>query len=57
MKRDKAIEAIKELPSEFDLDELIEKLLFVEKVEQGLKQAEEGKVTPHSKVKEMVKKW
>ena len=57
MKRDKAIEAIKELPNEFDLEELIEKLVFVEKVEKGLKQLDEGKTVTHETVKETVKKW
>ncbi|HCZ37728.1 MAG TPA: hypothetical protein DHV26_17550 [Cytophagales bacterium] len=57
MKREKVIEAINELPQEFNLDDLIEKLVFVEKVEQGLLQLEEGKTVPHEKVKEMLKKW
>ncbi len=50
MKRDKAIETIKELPREFDLDDLIERLVFVEKVEKGLKQLDEGKTVPHDEV-------
>jgi len=37
MKRDKALEAVKELPQEFDLEVLIEKLVFMEQVEAGLK--------------------
>lgn len=57
MEREKVIDAVKELPKEFDLEELIERLIFVEKVEQGLKQLEEGKTVDHSQVKEMVKKW
>jgi len=57
MKRDKAIEAIKELPQEFDLDELIERLIFVEKVEKGLAQLDKGKTLPHDKVNELTKKW
>lgn len=57
MKRDKVIEAVNELPQEFDLDELIEKLVLIEKVELGLKQLEEGKTVPHEQVKELVKKW
>jgi predicted transcriptional regulator len=57
MKRDKAIETIKELPQEFDLDDLIERLIFVEKVEKGLEQLDEGKTVPHEKVKELTKKW
>lgn len=57
MKRDKAPETIKELPGEFDLEELMEKLVFVEKVEKGLKQLEKGETIPHEKVKEVTKKW
>lgn len=57
MKRDKAIETIKELPHEFDLDDLIERLIFVEKVEKGLEQLDEGKTVSHEKVKELTKKW
>jgi hypothetical protein len=51
------IEAMKEFPKEFELEELLEKLVFVEKVELGLAQAKKGKTLPHSKVKELVKKW
>ena len=57
MKRDKVIETVKELPQEFDLEELIERLIFVEKVEKGLEQIKEGKTVPHEQVKEMIKKW
>ncbi len=57
MRREKALEAVKELPQEFDVDILMEKLVFVEKVEQGLKQLDSGKTTSHDKVKEMIKKW
>ena len=55
MKRDKAIDAINELPKEFELDALLEKLVFVEKVEQGLAQLKNGKTVTHTKVKETVK--
>jgi hypothetical protein len=47
MKKEKVIDTVKGLPQEFELEELIEKLVFVEKIEKGLRQAEEGKVTPH----------
>lgn len=57
MKRDKAIETINELPQEFDLDELFERLIFAEKVDKGLEQLDEGKIVTHEKVKEITKKW
>lgn len=55
MKRDKAIEVVKEFPQDFKLDDLIERLVFLEKVEKGLKQVEKGQTIPHDKVKEMTK--
>ncbi len=57
MKRDKAMETVKEFPQEFDLEELIERLIFVEKIEKGLQQIEEGITVPHQQVKELIKKW
>ncbi len=57
MKRDKAIDAVKDLPKEFELEDLLERLIFVEKVEQGLTQLKKGKTIAHNKVKEIVKKW
>lgn len=44
MKKHKVIEILSHLPDEFDVEELVEKLLFVEKVEKGIQDAEEGKV-------------
>ena len=57
MKRDKAIETVKEFPQEFELEELMERLVFIEKIEKGLEQAEQGNVTSHEKVKELRRKW
>ncbi len=57
MRRDKANETIKKLPDEFDLDELIERLVFIEKVEKGIDQIKDGKTKSHQEVKELAKKW
>lgn len=57
MKRDKVIDTVKELPKEFDLDVLLERLVFIEKVEHGLMQVKQKKVVAHSKVKEIAKEW
>ena len=49
--------ALKELPQEFNLDELFEKLVFIEKVEEGLKEIEEGKTIAHSEMKKVIEAW
>ena len=35
MRKDKLLETVKELPQEFDLEAMIERLLFEEKVEKS----------------------
>jgi hypothetical protein len=57
MKRDRVIETIKELPSEFDLDTIIERLIFIDKVEKGLQQVEEGGTISHAELKNRISKW
>ncbi len=42
---------------EFPEDELIDKLVFIEKVEKGLEQSERGEVYTTEQAKEMLKKW
>lgn len=56
MKRDTAINTVNNFPKEFELEDLLEKLIFKEKVEKGLEQLEKEKTIPHEKVKETVKK-
>lgn len=57
MKKESAIDTIKELPNEFQLEDLIERLIVIEKVEQGLDQLNKGKTVTHEKVKELSRKW
>lgn len=49
--------SIENLPESFTIDELIEQLIFVEKVEEGLKQSEEGNVISNDDIKSMIDKW
>jgi len=57
MNRDKAIATISDMPQDFDLEVLIEKLIFIEKVEKGLEQLNSGNTITHSQVKEKIKQW
>lgn len=57
MEKKKVLEAIQELPENFDLEVLIERLIFIEKVEKGLEQVKEGKVISHEKLKSLAKQW
>ena len=48
---------IKGLPDSFTIDELIDQLIFIEKVEEGFEQSEEGKVVSDEDVKKIIDKW
>lgn len=48
---------IEMLPDSFSIDELIEQLIFIEKVEEGLQHSEEGKVISNEDVQKMINKW
>ena len=39
------------------IDELIDQLIFIEKVEEGFRQSESGKVVSNDDVKLMIDKW
>jgi hypothetical protein len=58
MKKNTVIETLDSFEEEFDAERLIEKLLFVEKVEKGLKDAEEGRVLDFKEAKQkFFDKW
>ncbi len=50
-------QSIDSLPDSFTIDELIEQLIFVEKIEDGIKQSNDGKTISNDEVKSMIEKW
>ncbi|XOV94252.1 MAG: hypothetical protein ACFHWX_06010 [Bacteroidota bacterium] len=58
MNKNKVIETLEHLPNEFTTEELIDRLLFVEKLEKGLKDVEEGRTISFDTAKERFNtKW
>jgi predicted transcriptional regulator len=55
--REKINKTINSLPESFTIDELIDQLIFIEKVEEGYQQSEAGKVVSNEDVKLMIDKW
>lgn len=50
-------EQIDKFPDEFSIDELIENLILIEKIESGMKQSGKGEVISEDKMKNEIKKW
>ena len=57
MKKTAVIESILELPDEFSIDEIIERLIIVEKIDKGRQQIKEGKVNTEEQAKAKLSKW
>lgn len=57
MKRTTALNTINEMPKEFELEELLERLIVIEKIDEGLKEIKEGKTISHEEAKKKIAKW
>jgi hypothetical protein len=47
----KVLETVGAMPEQFNIDELIERLLFIQKVEKGLEQSKRGQVISMKELK------
>jgi hypothetical protein len=55
--KNQVITSLKDLPDEFSIDELMDKLILLQKIEFGLDQSKTGKVYTSEEAKKMLKKW
>jgi predicted transcriptional regulator len=51
------IQTIDKLPGSFTIDELLDKLIFIEKVNEGLRQSEHGKTVSKKEAEKKLSKW
>ena len=49
--KQRAIEALQTLPDDVTIDDAIERLCLIAKIEEGLRQSEAGQLTDHEEVK------
>ncbi len=55
--KDKLMSIADSLPSEFSIDDLLEKLIVVQKIEEGLKQSANNQVLSTEEAKKKMQKW
>ena len=55
--KEKLLKYIGELPDQFSIDELMDKILFLHKIEMGLVQSKNNQIIPNEEVKDRFKKW
>ncbi len=51
------LQTVQALPDNASIEEAMEKLLFLAKVEHGIQEANEAKTIPHHVVKERMRGW
>lgn len=51
------ISTIDSLPENLTIDQVVDHLVFLEKVQKGLKDSQEGKIHTKEEAKEKLKKW
>jgi predicted transcriptional regulator len=54
---EKITAAAKELPVEFSIDQLMDKLILLEKIEEALDQAERGETYTTEEAQQLLKQW
>jgi hypothetical protein len=57
MTKEALIKVVNDLPDEFDMEELLDKLIFMVKVEKGIEQIKEGKGIPLEEAIRISKTW
>ena len=55
--KDKIKKTIDSLPDDFTLKDIIEELVVLDKIEQGLKDVKEGNVYTTDQVRQKLEKW
>ena len=51
------LNSIKDLPEKFSFDDLIDRIILLQKIESGLEQSASGKTSSTKVAKEKLKKW
>ena len=54
---EKVLQAVENLPDDAPIEEAMERLLFMAKIERGLQEADAGQTISHDEVKERAAKW
>jgi hypothetical protein len=57
MTKEKIHQAVDELPNEFSVEDLLEKIIFLHKIERGYTQSENNEVISTEEARKKLSKW
>lgn len=55
--KNQVIKALEEMPQDVTFEEIMERLYFMYKIDQGLKQVKAGDTISHEEAKKQIKTW
>ncbi len=57
LSKEKIIQTVKELPDQFSLEDLFERVILQQKIEAGLEQSKSGQTVSTEEAKKRLSKW
>lgn len=57
MTKEKLLEAVKDLPEIFELEDLFERLLLLKRIEEGIRQSENGETLTEVEARTYLSRW
>ena len=57
LSKDNVIKAVANFPDKFSLDELIERLILLDKIEKGMKDSDKGNTLTEEELDKKIKGW
>jgi predicted transcriptional regulator len=55
--KEKVLQAVSNMPDDASIEDAMERILFLAKIEKGIIQADAGQTIAHEHVKERMEKW
>lgn len=57
MTKQKILETVENLPENFELEDLFERLLLVKRIEEGIRQSDNGETLTEAEAKSYLSRW
>jgi len=57
LSREKIIETLQKMPDQVSLDEVLDRIILLDKIETGLQQSEAGMITPDAQLDKKLPEW
>jgi hypothetical protein len=57
MTKAQVLETVQQMPENFELEDLFERLLFIQRIEERLRQAENGETLTEAEARSYLRRW